>query len=102
HLTFKFLGGTDPARLEAIGDAIENQARARSPFALVTGPQGFFGSRNRPRVLWTAIEGDLEAAERLARSLEDSMHALGFPREDRPFRPHLTLARFDSERRIRI
>ena len=99
HLTLKFLGATPAARVAAIGEALSARAEISSPFDLVTGPPGLFGSPNRPRVLWIGLEGDLDAAERLSSGLEASMEGLGFARENRPFKPHLTLARFDTKRR---
>ena len=98
HLTLKFLGATPEERLDRVTDAIAAPARRAAPFDLLTGPAGLFGPPSRPRVFWIALEGDLTAAGRLVKDLEDEAALLGFAREERPFRPHLTLARFDPAR----
>lgn len=94
HLTFKFLGATPTDRLGEVIDVLGGQARQTPPFELVTAGAGFFGGRVRPHVFWIALEGDLGAARRVADELEELMEKIGFDREDRPFKPHLTLARF--------
>jgi 2'-5' RNA ligase len=48
-------------------------------------------------VLWIGLEGDLTTLDRLYRQLEDSMIKIGFPPENRGFKPHLTLARIGDE-----
>ncbi len=98
HLTLKFLGGTEEARLPAVIGVLTACASQQSGFDLKTGGPGLFGDARRPRVLWIALDGDTSAAGAFAGRIEDAMQGLGFAREDRPFRPHLTLARFDVKR----
>ena len=98
HLTFKFLGQTPRWRIPEIASALFSTASRMVPLRLVTGATGVFGSERRPRVLWLALEGEIEASLTLAAVIEAALGPLGFPNEDRPFRPHLTLARFDRER----
>ena len=94
HLTFKFLGDTVAARVPAVREGVAAAASGIAPFSLRTGAAGLFGPPSRPRVLWIGLDGERGAAERLASRIEDAMGGLGYPREARPFRPHLTLARF--------
>jgi len=98
HLTFKFLGATPRARIRELGESVEGVARRTPPFRLVTGRTGVFGAPRRPRVLWLALEGEIEASLALAGSVEAALAPLGFAPEERPFRPHLTLARFENAR----
>lgn len=93
HLTLKFLGETPADRLEAISVALAEAARSVAPFPLVLGSPGTFGDRRGPRVLWVDVAGDLHPLRRLQERVERAMVALGFPPEERPFSPHLTLAR---------
>jgi 2'-5' RNA ligase len=44
-------------------------------------------------VLWAGLRGDLAVLERLQSSLAVGLREAGFPLEDRPFAPHITLAR---------
>ncbi len=54
---------------------------------------GTFGDPRSPSILWRGLEGDLAALSVLQENVESAMESLGFQREKRPFRPHLTLAR---------
>jgi 2'-5' RNA ligase len=54
---------------------------------------GAFPSVNRPRVLWLGIDGDTDALINLQTEIDAGFQDYGFKKEDRPFKPHLTLAR---------
>jgi RNA 2',3'-cyclic 3'-phosphodiesterase len=93
HVTLKFLGETDGAKLGQIESnlkAIHNT----EPVGLEFSGLGFFPNERRARVLWAGIESSANLRT-LAEDIDCSMHALGFPLEERPFTPHLTLARFN-------
>jgi 2'-5' RNA ligase len=93
HLTLKFLGETAPATGERICTALEEIAVRCNPFSLRLGKIGYFGASAAPKVLHIHIEGDLSAASHLQKSVEVAAEPLGFPKETRPFSPHVTLAR---------
>lgn len=98
HLTFKFLGAAPRSRIAELGDALEAAVSGAAGSLLTTGATGIFGSERRPRVLWLALTGEVEACAALAAAVEAALAPRGFPTEARPFRPHLTLARFTAER----
>jgi len=98
HLTLKFLGEVDEAKIEAIGQAMTQAARQSHTFDIGTGETGAFPSSRRPRVLWLGLRGDLTPLLELQRTLETLIAPLGFPTEERPFSPHLTLGRVREER----
>lgn len=54
---------------------------------------GAFPSVNRPRVVWLGIDGDTDALISLQAEIDTGFQEYGFKKEDRPFQPHLTLAR---------
>lgn len=95
HLTLAFLGELDDAQLaDATSAACDAaSAHASSPFTLSLGELGTFGPRRAPRVIWTSVTGDTSALLALQQRLVDALSARSFPREERPFSPHLTLAR---------
>ncbi|MEW6232590.1 MAG: RNA 2',3'-cyclic phosphodiesterase [Chloroflexota bacterium] len=93
HLTLKFLGQVPRARVQAIVDALRNACRGGDPFELSLAGAGCFPSPQSPRVLWVGLEGDLERLASLQQAVEGALVKLGFPPEDRPFQPHLTLGR---------
>ena len=101
HVTLKFLGDLQPARVEALTAAVASAAASVEPFELAVDEPGSFPPHGQPRVLWLGI-GD--ASGRLAfmhRSLESECASAGFPREPRAFKPHLTLARIRAPRGAR-
>jgi 2'-5' RNA ligase len=97
HLTLKFLGNVDEARVSALTRTLEETAAEHAPFALRLSRLGAFGPPARRRVVWAGVAGDLDALTRLRQTVERRAAALGFPAERRPFSPHLTLARVPEE-----
>jgi RNA 2',3'-cyclic 3'-phosphodiesterase len=93
HLTIRFLGDTPVTKVEALSQAIQRAAHQVSAFELVIGGCGTFPSRGQPRVLWIGIEDPTNNQTNLQRALEDEGEKAGFPREARPFHPHLTVGR---------
>ena len=99
HVTVKFLGNVDAARVPSVIDALRSAVRGHAPFDLEVGGLGAFPSATRARVLWAGLIGGTAPLGALAASVEDALAHLGFPREDRPFSPHITLARVREPRR---
>ncbi len=92
HLTLKFLGETDSSKLTAM-QAVLSAIRSSQPNTLHFRGLGFFPNAKRARVLWAGMEASPNLPA-LATEIDQAMHKLGFPLEDRPFTPHMTLARF--------
>jgi RNA 2',3'-cyclic 3'-phosphodiesterase len=90
HLTLRFIGDADEALFREIGESLEGVASA--PFEVVFRGTGCFPGLKRPRVLWIGIEGS-DRLLALQRQIEEAVVAAGVTPEDRPFSPHLTLAR---------
>ncbi|MDN7012114.1 RNA 2',3'-cyclic phosphodiesterase [Methanoculleus sp. FWC-SCC3] len=89
HLTVKFLGEVEPAQIEPIVDAL--RAVRADPFSLTVG-YPVCNPPRKPRVIWCDVTDGGESAA-LAQQVDDLLAPLGFRRETRPFRPHMTLAR---------
>ena len=92
HLTLKFLGDVEEALIPDVVKAVERAAFEVSPFALDSGSIGVFPSRGRPRIVWIGVQPVDELYE-LQGAIEKQLSVLGFPREKRPFTPHITIAR---------
>jgi 2'-5' RNA ligase len=92
HLTLKFLGETDSSILTAMQAALP-AIRSSQPVTLHFRGLGFFPNAKRAKVFWAGMEASPNLPS-LAVETDLAMHKLGFPLEDRPFTPHLTLARF--------
>ena len=96
HLTLAFLGELDDDALDAAMTATEEAAIAGTPFTLRTGALGTFGPRHAPRVIWLDVAGETARLLALQEALAQQLELAGFPREQRPFSPHLTLARLKA------
>jgi 2'-5' RNA ligase len=95
HVTLKFVGEVSPEKAERIKSALAG-VRSNTPVEMHFRGAGFCPNERHPRVFWAGIEASPNLAE-LAQGIEARMESLGVAREQRPFRPHLTLARFKSE-----
>lgn len=96
HLTLKFLGEISDKRVTQVRQALQHMEPIEK-FTVRVQDFGFFPDARRPRVFWAGLDAPPELA-RLAMLVESAMSPLGFPPEDRAFRPHLTLARFKVPR----
>lgn len=94
HLTLRFLGDIAPEQAAGLGALLGRATCSRPRFSLAAQGLGVFPGMRRPRVLWCGLGGDLEALSGLHAELAGGLAAAGFPDDDRPFRGHLTLARF--------
>jgi len=92
HVTLKFLGETEAGKLGAVQNAL-GAIRSDGPVKLEFRGLGFFPNEKRPRVFWAGMEASANL-KLLAADIDHAAHRLGFPLEERPFTPHLTLARF--------
>lgn len=89
HITLAFLGELPVATVPLLRPPLAELAAARSPVRLALRGGGHFGER----VLWSGIDGDLDGLHQLASDVRAVVKECGIPFEDRPLRPHLTLAR---------
>lgn len=92
HLTIKFLGNVSMANLEILKKTLQTEAYQHSAFEISVGRFGAFPSVHRPRVLWIGV-GVSKPLQAIGAGIENETARLGYPKEDRPFSPHLTLAR---------
>jgi 2'-5' RNA ligase len=93
HLTLKFLGEIAPNRIEALSDAASRAAQNTQPFILTLEGAGAFPTRGLPRILWLGVNDSSGVLSQLQKHLEEECESVGFAREERPFHPHLTIAR---------
>jgi 2'-5' RNA ligase len=94
HITLKFVGETPEKRLEDIDTALTGLSW--KPFTITVHGVGFFPGTRSPRVFWAGMEAP--TMEGLSEQLDTRMERLGFEKEKRAFRPHITLARAKNTR----
>lgn len=100
HLTLRFLGDAEPARLDRLHERMPEVARAAGSIRATPGTTGAFPSWGRPRVLWLGVESG-GSIERLAAAVEAATREAGFEPEERRFTAHLTLGRVRGPRALR-
>lgn len=93
HYTLKFLGEIHLRDVPEICSTIEKAVRPLESFRAVAAGAGAFPDPERPRTVWLGITDGQEEFVSLHDVVEDALDKLGFRREHRRFRPHLTLGR---------
>ncbi len=92
HVTLKFLGDTQDGLVPEIVAALREAATGVAPMAASVRGTGGFPNLTRPRVIWIGLEGANPLAG-VARALDEHLRNLGFAPENRPWSPHVTVAR---------
>ena len=93
HITLKFLGDTNPRRIRDLAGKLDWAAGRTEALQLTTSGVGAFPNSRRPRVAWLGLEGDTVELEALADDVDEVAAELGYDRESRRFRPHVTVGR---------
>jgi 2'-5' RNA ligase len=93
HLTLKFLGEVEEDKAEALKTALGAVAAASPPVTLSLAGRGCFPNARAPRVVWLGVGAGAAEVTALAEAVDEATSALGFEREKRRFKPHLTIGR---------
>jgi 2'-5' RNA ligase len=94
HLTLKFLGDVSTPRLAEVKSSLKQLA-----FPAFTGEikgAGAFPNLNHMNVIWVGVNEGWSQVEQIYEQVEKLLSSLGFRRENRPFSPHITIARVRS------
>lgn len=91
HATLAFLGDTPFEQVPEISAVLDQVVRAHDVLSLELTGLGAFPNPSRPRVVWSGLSPK-EGITALANEVSTAIADLGFPRDERPFQPHLTLA----------
>jgi len=92
HITLKFLGNVTDSLVPDIRRVMEESVREVPSFKIHAQGVGAFPSASNIRVVWIGISEPGNMKE-IAMRLDEGLEPLGFKREERPFTPHLTVAR---------
>jgi 2'-5' RNA ligase len=93
HLTLFFAGECGPDEQALLGQAVREVAAQFVPWRVTVEDLGIFGRSREPRVVWAGIRDPDGRTAACVRMLREAVRGRGLPVEDRPFHPHLTLAR---------
>lgn len=93
HLTIKFLGDTPKNKVASLSEALKECCDTMSAIDCRITATGVFPDNRFPRVVWVGIENGSEHLAGLAQKIEDALGGLGFKKEKREFKSHITIAR---------
>jgi 2'-5' RNA ligase len=93
HLTLKFLGDTPPEAVDPINRTLSESVRGYDPISLSAKGSGAFPGLKNPRVIWVGLSGQISQLKALQQTLEENLTSLGYEKEKRTFKGHLTLGR---------
>ena len=93
HLTLKFLGEIDEKGMPEIEAAIRKATKGFIPFYVRIMGLGVFPNLKKPGIIWLGINEEGDNLLRLQSRIEEEMEKIGHPREERGFKPHLTIGR---------
>jgi 2'-5' RNA ligase len=93
HITVRFLGDLGDSGVKRLGEAVARAAEALEAPSARLGALGGFPSLAKPRVLWMGLSEGEESVRAMGDAVNDGILRAGFGPPDKPFRPHMTLAR---------
>ena len=100
HLTLKFLGYVEPSLVSQLLSVLEPIGKQQDGFSIEAQGLGVFPQVKRPRVFWVGFTGNTQALQNLVLEIEAALEPLGFLPEEKPYHPHLTLARIKRDNAI--
>jgi len=100
HLTLKFLGNVNRDLVPTLEAELNSILSRERSFPLSMSGLGAFPGLKRPRVIWAGLDDPGRRLTPLVAGIDDRLEPLGFKKEKRPFRPHLTLGRVKSPRGV--
>lgn len=101
HLTLQFLGACEASEVDALGAALGRVALRTAPFEVAYRGLGAFPPGHVQRLLWAGAQDRPQGALAvLAREVGVALAPLGHPPDERPWLPHVTLARVGRGREL--
>lgn len=91
HLTLKFIGEVPEPELTGIESALRAVPQ-QTQFGFALRGLGWFPNARAPRVFWVGVEAP-PALMALATDVDRELARVGIAAEQRPYAPHVTLAR---------
>ncbi len=99
HITLKFLGDTSQEQIQILKKELEIRSKQFFEFEISFNNLGTFPNQRAPRIVWIGIS-EPETLAPIQEAVESVCQYLGFPKENRPFHPHVTLGRIKSNRNL--
>ncbi len=91
HLTLRFIGEVQEEKLDEYKEVLNQTGVNFRCFNITTSNIGIFPRGNKD-ILWVGIERNNRLRE-IYRTLEDNLEKIGIEKEQRTYKPHITLGR---------
>jgi len=101
HLTLKFLGQVPLDKIDTVKGVLNHCLQSTESIETVLTGLGVFPRPQRPRVIWVGLEDKERKIQQLADLIETSLNKIGFPKEDRAFKSHITIGRVRSLKNVK-
>jgi len=92
HITLFFLGSTEESAVAVLQQLIDESFREIQAYQTELRGVGVFPNSNNPKVLWLGLE-DLQPLMAVYSKLGELLQQNGFSFDQKPLKPHLTIAR---------
>jgi len=93
HLTLKFLGEVSSQQLDDINQITAETVKTITGFEIKLDSLGAFPNPAFARIIWIGSQQLPKPLEQIVEQLETRLAGLGIPKEERPFRAHITIGR---------
>jgi RNA 2',3'-cyclic 3'-phosphodiesterase len=93
HITVKFLGQVEEAKLTALAEELAVALAPVPRFQLELRGMGAFPSERKANVVWAGVEDASRGLNAVAAAVEGVGERFGFAREQRAFTGHVTVGR---------
>jgi 2'-5' RNA ligase len=94
HITVAFYAEVADRAVDDLGERLRRAAAHTPPVTLALARAGTFPRRAAAgRQLWVGVRGEVDVLRRLAERCAAAGRRVGLAMEDRPYRPHVTVAR---------
>ena len=93
HLTVRYLGDTSAEAVDSMVAGVDDKLAHQEPFMIRIEGTGVFPDPRRPRVIWLGVEDEYASLKTIEQQIHEAIEPFGFPRTEREFKPHVTVAR---------
>lgn len=92
HITLAFLGTVEQQQLQRVIDLVGHAIQNEKAFPLQLQDLNIFGNNQSPRIFWAGVQHENKLCQ-LQTIVHEKCREAGFTLENRPYHPHITLAR---------
>jgi 2'-5' RNA ligase len=100
HITLRFIGPTAPGEVDKINRLLREISGQNSDLSLTVSGTGCFPKKERPRILWLGVDGDVAELKLLVEMIRSEMDQLGYPQEEHNYSSHITIGRIRYPQKV--